>query len=117
MQTFDQDEAFAILPDEDRRLLPHLQYALGDLLRLRRFESSPPLHRYINVRNLERQALHHEVCILAYDTPQIHSAPSYCQPEGWASSLIAIFAISSSAELAPSGRSMHDHCMGVKQKI
>src|SRR5262245_57737661 len=71
VQTFDQDEAFAVLPDEDRRLLPHLQHALGDHLHLRGLESGAPRDRHIDVRNRQREALHHRVASSPRARPEL----------------------------------------------
>jgi malate synthase len=59
MQSFHQDEAFAVLPHQDRALQANLQDALGDLLRLLGIERRAPLHRHVDVGDRKCLAFHH----------------------------------------------------------
>src|SRR5436190_16971147 len=59
VQPFYQDKALAVAPHQNRHLLPDLQNALGDLLRLFRIKRGPAFGRHIDVRDDEFLAFHH----------------------------------------------------------
>src|SRR5436309_15276444 len=59
VQPFYENKALAVAPHQDRHLLPYLQNALGDLLRLFRIERGPALGRHVDVRDREFLGLQH----------------------------------------------------------
>src|ERR1700738_913295 len=64
MPPFDQHEPLAILAYQNRHLLAHLQYALGNLLCLLGIERCPALCRHIDACDWKRLPLHHGAGIL-----------------------------------------------------
>lgn len=65
MQAFDQDEARAVGPHQDRRLQAGLQDADGERLDLRRVERLPSRLRHIDVGDGEGLTFH-RVAIIGY---------------------------------------------------
>jgi hypothetical protein len=59
MQTFYEDEAITIRPNQDRHLLSDFQHTLGDLLNNLWFERFAAFYRHVNVRDRELFSPHH----------------------------------------------------------
>src|SRR4029079_14520896 len=75
VQPLHQDETIAIAPDQDRRLLTDLQYALRDVVDDLGIERAPALDRHIDVGDRERLALHHQRL-----TPGLRGTCARCRP-------------------------------------
>src|SRR5258708_6359390 len=69
MQTLHQHQAFAVTPDQDRRLLTLLQHALGDLIDNLGVEAGAPFGGDVDAVDREGLALHHAVTALLAATP------------------------------------------------